>query len=436
MLPDATDAANLNWFREAAPYLQALRGATFVLAWTPGDSDDANRALLGDCTRHAALGSRIVLVKGIRDALDRALAAKQSPSRFHKGIRITPAHDMPCVQSVAGSERLSIEARLSASALASQFDGKRLPVATCNAVSARPYGVHDGVDHGCTGVVRRVDTAHLRAQLDGGALVLQSPVAWAPSGELYNLRHEELATEIAIALRADKLIFLARHTVVQPVLDDGQRDLTPATADRWCEDNGDTASALALRSAATACRRGVTRAYLLDADRDGALPTELLTRDGAGAMVSADNYEGLRAAAADDVPGLVELTAPLVSSGSLVARAVEQFEVDIGHFAVVERDGLLVACAALLPHACGLGEFCCLATHPDYRNGGRAAKLLAYCEASARNQGLKALFVLTTQTADWFLEREFRPGETEQLPPTVQARYSPGRNSKVLIKAL
>ena len=432
---DVTDAANLRWFREAAPYLNALRGATFVIAWTPS-TDAAERALLADCTRLALLGARIVLVHGIRDALDTALAERGLQSTIHNGLRITPASHMQTVRETAGSERLRIEAQLSASALASHFDGKRLPISTSNAVTARPYGVHGGIDHEFTGVVRRVDAASLRSQLDSGAMMLQSPIGWAPSGDLYNLRHEELATEIAVALRADKLIFLAGNAVVQPVLDADQRDLTPATADQWCQQHADAASTLALQCASSACRRGVTRAYLLDADRDGALPTELLTRDGAGAMVSADNYEGLRPAASDDVPGLVQLTAPLVKDGSLVARAVEQFEVDIAHFAVVERDGLLVACAALMPHASGLGEFCCLATHRDYRNGGRAAQLLAYCEAAARAQGLHAVFALTTQTTDWFLERGFRPGETDQLPPSVQARYSPQRNSKVLIKAL
>lgn len=413
--------------------MHAIQDATFVIAWS-SNTVAAERSALADCTRLALLGARIVLVHSIRDKLDKSLAQRGLDSRFHNGLRITSSEHMPIVLETAGSERLRLEAELSASALVSQLDDRRLRVSTCNAVTARPFGVHDGVDHEFTGAVRRIEADSLRDQLDGGALILQSPIGWAPSGDLYNLRHEELAMEIAIALSADKLIFLSDNEVVQPVLDAGQRDLTPASTNQWCDENCDAASVLALRCAANACRRGVTRAYLLDAERDGALPTELLTRDGAGAMVSADNYEGLRAAVPDDVPGLVQLTAPLVRNGSLVERAVERFELDISHFAVVERDGLLVACAALVPHAGGIGEFCCLATHRDYRNGGRAAQLLAYCEEQARSQGMQAIFALTTQTTDWFLERGFKPVEPGHLPASLKAKYSPKRNSKVVIK--
>ncbi len=435
MHPDSIDHANLAWFREATPYLNAMRNATYVIAWSSGGSVEIERSLLADCSRLALLGARIVLVHGIRSPLDSALLDAGKRSQFHDSMRITPAKDMPIVQAVAGAERLRLEALLSAGAPSVRFDNKRLAVITSNAVMARPFGVHGGVDHGFTGSVRRVDASALREQLDSGALVLQSPIGWAPSGELYNLRHEDLATEIAMALRADKLIFLAPGQVISPLLESGLRELKPADADAWAEEHSHSPSALALSCAARASRRGVTRAYILNGEADGALLREVLTRDGAGTMVSADIYEGLRTAQPDDIPGLYLLTAPLVENGSLVARAVEQFESDIEHFAVVERDGLLVACAALLPHG-DIGELCCLATHTDYRNGGRAAQLLEHFEARARHMRLREIYVLTTQTTDWFLERGFRDGALTDLPESGRARYSPARNSKVLLKRL
>ncbi len=436
MHPDSIDHANLAWFREAAPYLATLRGATYVIAWSPGAELDTERSLLADCSRLALLGARIVLVHGIRAPLDAALGDAGIESAFHEAVRITPSSQMPIVRAVAGSERLRIEATLSAGALSVGFDSRRLAVASVNAVTARPFGIHGGVDHECTGVVRRIDAAALKAQLDSGALVLQSPIGWAPSGELYNLRHEELATEIATALRADKLIFLSPRDVTTPLIESGLRELTPAAADDWIAQQARSASTLPLQCAASASRRGVTRTYVLDGESDGPLLRELLTRDGAGTMVSADNYEGLRRAHPDDIPGLYQLTAPLVEDGSLVERAIDRFETDIEHFAVVERDGLLVACAALLPHTGGVGEFCCLATHPDYRNGGRAAQLLAFLEQRARELELDTLFVLTTQTTDWFSERGFVAGQPGDLPNSGQVRYSPSRNSKVLLKPL
>jgi amino-acid N-acetyltransferase len=101
----------------------------------------------------------------------------------------------------------------------------------------------------------------------------------------------------------------------------------------------------------------------------------------------------------------------------------------------MERDGMIIACAALYPfpeEACG--EVACIVSHPDYRGGQRGQRLLMELEDEARRLGLDRVFVLTTQTAHWFLEQGFRAASLDDLPTEKQFLYNLQRNSKVFYK--
>ena len=74
--------------------------------------------------------------------------------------------------------------------------------------------------------------------------------------------------------------------------------------------------------------------------------------------------------------------------------------------------------------------------HPDYRDAGRGAALLEHVEDYARKKKLKRLFVLTTQTAHWFVERGFIEEGVESLPQQKKALYNYQRKSKVFVKRL
>jgi amino-acid N-acetyltransferase len=164
---------------------------------------------------------------------------------------------------------------------------------------------------------------------------------------------------------------------------------------------------------------------------------ELFTRDGIGTLITGLPYEELRPARIDDMGGILELLRPLEERGVLVRRSRERLEPEIGHFYLMERDGMVIACTALYPYpADGMGELACLAVHPDYRNRGRGDKLLEQMASIARKRGIGQLFVLTTQTAHWFLERGFAAASLADLPMKKQALYNYRRNSKVFVKAL
>ena len=192
-----------------------------------------------------------------------------------------------------------------------------------------------------------------------------------------------------------------------------------------------------LDAAAEACRGGVARSHIVSYAEDGALLTELFTRDGGGTLVSQEQFEVVREATIEDVGGLLELISPLEEQGILVRRSREVLEREIEQFSVVEREGMIIACAALYQIAdSDAGELACLAVNPEYRHGGRGDELLERIETRAREQGLKTLFVLTTRTAHWFRERGFEPSSVERLPAARASLYNYQRNSKIFEKAL
>jgi len=181
----------------------------------------------------------------------------------------------------------------------------------------------------------------------------------------------------------------------------------------------------------------VHRVHLISRLTDGALLLELYTRDGNGTLVTAGNYEGLRTATIEDIGGIMELISPLEEEGALVKRSREQLELDIKHFTVIERDSMIIACAALFvfPEE-KAAELACLAVHPDYQHQGRGNDLMEHIEWQSRKQHITELFTLTTQTTHWFIERGFDEVTLEKLPMEKQSLYNYQRKSKILHKKI
>ena len=434
------DAAFVRWFRDSSPYINAFRGRTFVVAFGGEVLEDRQFAtLVHDIALLNSLGVQHVLVHGARPQIERRLRERGAELRYVNGLRVTDDTALACVKDAAGSVRVEIEALLSMGLANSPMAGARIRVASGNFVTAQPLGVREGVDYCHTGEVRRIDTEAVRDNLNDGAIVLLGPLGYSPTGEVFNLSAEDVACAAASHLRADKLI----HLVDGDGVKDGRRrllrELGLAEADAILgsrrtlpEDIG-----RALSGALRACRNGVNRAHLINRHVDGALLLELFTRNGIGTLVTAHNFEDMRQASINDIAGLLELLAPLEQEGVLVRRSRELLEIEIDQFTVLERDGMIVGCAALYPFSDErVAELACLVVHPDYRAEGRGDALLSYIERKAHITGITRLFVLTTRTAHWFRERGFRPGEIRDLPIKRQAMYNYQRNSKVFIKEI
>ncbi len=443
MANNKINSDHIDWFRASAPYIHTHRGSTFVILFGGEAVNHSGFAhLIHDIALLGSLGVRLVLVHGARPQIEKQLNTLGLDSTFSDELRITPSENMPGVEQAVGQVRMAIEAQLSMGLPNTPMAGAAIRVVSGNFITAQPYGIRDGVDFGQTGNVRNVDAEAIINQLEQNNVVLVSPIGYSPTGETFNLRAEDVATETAIALGADKLIFIMENNGVTDK--DGKllQQLNITQAERWQENHGqkteyDKVTQSHLNKAAHACRNGVTRAHMISREIDGALLLELYSRDGVGTLVSADNYEGLRTATIDDIGGIMELISPLEEQGFLVKRSLEQLELDIHNFTIIERDSMIIACAALFlfPEE-KAAELACLAVHPDYQQQGRGNDLMEHIEWQSRKQHITELFTLTTQTTHWFLERGFNEVPLEKLPMEKQSLYNYQRKSKILHNTL
>jgi len=431
-----TEAASfVQWFRAAAPYIHAFRDKTFVLAFG-GDAmlRDDFVDLVYDINLLNALGVRLVLVHGVRPQVEERLAQE---AQYVQGRRVTDSEALEHVKDAVGSVRVDIESLLSVGLPNTPMAGAEIRVASGNYVTAQPAGVLDGVDLQFTGEVRKIAIAPIRQRLAAGEIVLLSPLGYSPTGEVFNLTLEEVATQAAIALEADKLVFILDHG--DTIDSKGRRinRVTAAQVPKLLRDLPEGDMKLYLPHAALACKKGVGKVHLIGADVDGALLMELFTHAGVGTMITRQSVENLRPASIEDVGGIVSVIEPLENEGILVRRSRERLEQEVEQFFVDELDGRIVGCVALYPFPeTGAAEMACLAVAREFRRGGRGDALLAAVEEAALEQGLTQLFVLTTRTTHWFIERGFVLGQPEDLPAPRKELYNWQRRSKVLVKTL
>ncbi|EEY5246950.1 MULTISPECIES: amino-acid N-acetyltransferase [Enterobacteriaceae] len=430
-------------FRHSVPYINTHRGKTFIIMLGGEAIEHENfSSIVNDIGLLHSLGIRLVVVYGARPQIDANLAAHHHEPLYHKNIRVTDAKTLELVKQAAGTLQLDITARLSMSLNNTPLQGAHINVVSGNFIIAQPLGVDDGVDYCHSGRIRRIDEDAIHRQLDSGAIVLMGPVAVSVTGESFNLTSEEIATQLAIKLKAEKMIgFCSSQGVTN---DDGDivSELFPNEAQARVEaqeEKGDYNSGTVrfLRGAVKACRSGVRRCHLISYQEDGALLQELFSRDGIGTQIVMESAEQIRRATINDIGGILELIRPLEQQGILVRRSREQLEMEIDKFTIIQRDNTTIACAALYPFPEEkIGEMACVAVHPDYRSSSRGEVLLERIAAQAKQSGLSKLFVLTTRSIHWFQERGFTPVDIDLLPESKKQLYNYQRKSKVLMADL
>ena len=430
-------------FRHSVPYINTHRGKTFVIMLGGEAIEHENfSSIVNDIGLLHSLGIRLVVVYGARPQIDANLAAHHHEPLYHKNIRVTDAKTLELVKQAAGTLQLDITARLSMSLNNTPLQGAHINVVSGNFIIAQPLGVDDGVDYCHSGRIRRIDEDAIHRQLDSGAIVLMGPVAVSVTGESFNLTSEEIATQLAIKLKAEKMIgFCSSQGVTN---DDGDivSELFPNEAQARVEaqeEEGDYnyGTVRFLRGAVKACRSGVRRCHLISYQEDGALLQELFSRDGIGTQIVMESAEQIRRATINDIGGILELIRPLEQQGILVRRSREQLEMEIDKFTIIQRDNTTIACAALYPFPEEkIGEMACVAVHPDYRSSSRGEVLLERITAQAKQSGLSKLFVLTTRSIHWFQERGFTPVDIDLLPESKKQLYNYQRKSKVLMADL
>ncbi|MGQ9725445.1 MAG: amino-acid N-acetyltransferase [Tepidimonas sp.] len=437
------------WFRSVAPYIHKFRNQTFVVG-VPGEAIAAGKLpnLVQDLALIQSMGVRIVLVHGFRPQVNEQLRAKGHEARYHNGIRITDPVTLDCAQEAAGQLRYEIEAAFSMGLPNTPMADATVRVISGNFITARPVGIVDGIDFQHSGLVRKVDTAGILRALDMGALVLLSPFGFSPTGEAFTLSMEDVATSVAVALQADKLIFVTevpgiRVRPFEPGGDDNPIDteLPLADAERILAEGPPpvqpTDPGFYLQHCVRACKGGVERSHIIPFAVDGSLLLEVYVHDGIGTMVVDEKLESLREANADDVGGILQLIEPFEKDGTLVKRSRTEIERDIANYTIIEHDGVIFGCAALYPYPeARTGEMASLTVSPQAQGQGDGEKLLKRIEQRARLMGLESIFVLTTRTMHWFLKRGFQPVSPDWLPEARKRKYNWDRRSQVLVKRL
>jgi amino-acid N-acetyltransferase len=437
------------WFRSVAPYIHMHRGKTFVVGLA-GEAIAAGKLqhIAQDLALIQSMGVKVVLVHGFRPQVNEQLKAKGHQARYSHGMRITDEVALDSAQEAAGQLRYEIEAAFSQGLPNTPMAGSTVRVISGNFVTARPVGIVDGVDFRHSGLVRKVDVGGISRSLDFGAMVLLSPFGFSPTGEAFNLTMEEVATSVAIALQADKLVFLTEvpGVRVKPLEPEGEdnpidTELPLAAAEQLLSSlpaplqPSDTA--FYLQHCVKACKAGVERSHIIPFAVDGSLLLEVYVHDGIGTMVIDEKLEELREASAADVGGIIQLIEPFEKDGTLVKRDRTEIERDAANYTIIEHDGVIFACAALYPYPeAKTGEMAALTVSPQSQGQGDGEKVLRRVEQRARAMGLESIFVLTTRTMHWFLKRGFVQVDPEWLPDARKRKYNWDRRSMVFVKKL
>ena len=433
----------IEWFRYSSAYINAHRNKVFVILITGEALADTNLPnIVYDISLLNSLGVKLVLVHGARPQITAALKNVGIEARYHKNLRITDPESLEPIKETVGRLGIEIEAQFSLGLVNSPMHGADIKLSRGNFITAKPFGVHDGIDFHNTGLIRKVQREAIESQLSQGSIVLLSNLGYSSTGEVFNLSAEQVAMETAKALQADKLILFVPG---QGVMDSESKlihSLSPTDARRYLKEQNAVVNSQqkvvydALAAAVKAIEGNVHRVHLISHQQNGALLQELFTREGTGTLVSADSLEELRQATVEDVGGILELIKPLEQAGTLVQRSRELLETEVSNFKVVSWEGMLIACAALYPMENASGEIACIVIHQDYQKQGLGHRLLTSLEQEARSLGLSRVFILTTAATHWFLENGFSESSVEQLPDSKQQLYNFQRNSKVLMKTL
>ncbi|WP_299496498.1 amino-acid N-acetyltransferase [uncultured Shewanella sp.] len=433
----------VNGFRQSASYVNAHRGKTFVVM-LGGEAlaQTQFHSIINDVALLHSLGIKIVLVHGARPQIDEALSTHDIKPLYHRGVRITDEASLKVIKQVVGGLQLDITARLSMSLSNTPLQGAQINVVSGNFVISQPLGIDDGVDFCLSGKVRRIDTQGLARQLEHNGIVLLGPIAASVTGESFNLTAEEVATQIAVKLKADKMIGFSGEKGILNEQGEVLAELMPTDVHTLLV-NADDDSGMGigtrkfLQASIDACRNGVARCHFISYLDNGALLQEMFSRDGVGTQIVTESAERLRRASIRDIGGILDLIRPLEEQGILVRRSREQLEMEIEQFMLIERDSLVIGCAAFYPfEEDNAGEFACLVVHPEYRDADRGSLLLNNIIGQARVRGYSRLFALTTRSIHWFLEHGFQIVEVNELPEKKKQLYNYQRKSKILLLEL
>jgi amino-acid N-acetyltransferase len=424
--------------RQAFGYITRFRGETFVLKLESSLlSHPLFPLLIKDVVLLHQMGINVILVPGTRDRIDEVLKKYDIRCKTVNGMRVSPADAIPLIKMAAFDVCNKIMTMLAES-------GAHAVIG--NWVRAKSVGVRNGVDFQNSGIVEKVRFDIVKKVIGEGLIPIFPNIGWSAKGKPYNLSSSELAYSIAVEMGAAKLFFvigrlgiLAQSYKIPKdvyVSSDGvisQLKMAQAGAflDLNAADSYDEQLDL-VSFAYRACKNGVRRVHVIDGRVEGMLLKEIFSNRGFGSMIYANQHDNIRPMAIGDVPEVLRLMQPVIDDGVLVPRTAADLEEHLEEYVVYEVDGTIHACVALRVYNDRQGEIAALVVDEMYANLGIGKRMITYCIERATAAKLKAVFVLTTQTSDWFTQLGFTQGKVADLPRERQKSYNKKRNSLIL----
>lgn len=434
---------SIDWFRNSTRYINSHRGCTFVIV-IEGEAFNSPyfSELISDLSLLKSIGVRLVLVHGARPQIVKAYNHRDTEIIYNEGMPVTKKEEIDNISGIVGTLSSKIDAMFLSGRAAKLDQNNGIRLIRGNFLVAKPLGVKNGIDFQQTGKVRHIQVDLLRKQLDNDCLLLQSNIGCSATGEVFNLCEIEIATEIAIALKAEKMIVMTDCDGVTDfqggLISYLDPDESSLHASRMKSSKSDKKHFFGkqIEYSARAVQFGVNRTHIINYCSDGTLIRELFTSEGCGTLISKDESSILRDGRISDSSEILNIIKPLEEKGLLISRSKKILESEIDHFRVIEVEGEIVACAALHFETDTLAEISCIATSDKHQNKGLGKRLLNSLESQAKKAGITEIFVLTTEAAHWFIENNFKEASLESLPKSRQLLYDSIRKSKIFLKKI
>ena len=426
--------------RQAFGYIDQFKGETFIIKISSELIESHFfPVLIKDLVLLQRMGIRIVLVPGARSRIDEVLATYNIKCTRVGGVRISPPESIPFIKMAAfdvSNKIMTVLAECGTNAVIGNW------------VKARSIGVRDGIDFRSSGIVERLQSDIVENVLSDGLIPIFPNIGWSAKGKPYNLSSNELACTLSIALKAAKLFFLTSGKTLRAgeytlpdgtaVADDGTvSQLTVTGAGEFLELNvkkTDDPFIDFINLAHRACTAGVRRVHIIDGAAEGMILKEIFSNRGLGTMIYANQHENIRRMMPTDIPEVLRLMQPAIEDAILVPRTAADLEERAEDYHVYEVDGIIHGCGALHLFDNRQGEIAAIVVDEIYANLGIGNKLISYLIDRAIALHLKAVFVLTTQTSDWFEQLGFTEATVDDLPPARRKTYNRKRNSLILRK--
>lgn len=422
--------------RDVIRYIHMFKNATVVIYIDDSllDSPLFSSHIRDICLIHEA-GLKVLIVPGARNRIDQVLANAHIEWRMHNSCRITTEDAMPLIKMAAFDVSNRIMTALA---------GEKRTAVIGNWVRARGKGVIEGFDYGTSGEIDKLQEESIQTILEKDFIPIFPCIGWSLTGKPYNISSIQLAQQIAIHLKADKLFFMmpsveisGNNFSIPEEIGVSHDNCVPAMnieeLDAFITKNKDrnTAVLSLLELAKDACLNGVSRVHIINSSLEGTLPCEIFSNLGSGTMIYKSNYGGIRPMTREDIPAILNLIRPFVERGILLPRSEQQLQEQFQNYIVYEVDNGIRACAALIPYEDTQMEISAVAVDETFAHIGIGPKIINYLIEKAKVQKAKCVFVLTTQTADWFEKLGFKNSTVDSLPEKRKQLWTPNRGSKV-----